>query len=126
MVYNHTILTTSQILNLIHLEYLASFIRTKINKLDQMKREQDAEGLDVRDQMGAMSTATTVPGVKSHIHLGAPEKDETPLSELTDPAGFSVPGFPKLLEAYVNRFRTREEGYYRVQKEHMVIKLSLL
>lgn len=125
MVYCHTILTTLQILHLIHLEYLVSFIRAKINKLDYIKKEQEAEGLDVRDQMAALSTATTAPEGTSHVYLGAPEKNDAPLSELTKPAGLSVSSLVKLVETYINSFRTREEGHYRVQKEHMVIKLSL-
>lgn len=126
MVYDHTILNTLQILNLVHLEYLVSFMRAKLDKLDRMKKEQDTEGLDVRDQMDALPTTTTAPEGISHIYLGAPEKDETPLSKLTDPAGFSIPNLPNLLETFVNHFRTEEEGYYRVRKEQVVIKLSLL
>ncbi|KAF9784401.1 hypothetical protein BJ322DRAFT_1194914 [Thelephora terrestris] len=115
-----------QILNLIHLEYLVCFIRTKLNKFDQMKKEQEAEGLDVRDQTGALSTSTTAPEGISHIYLGAPKKDETPLSELTNPAGFSVPNLLNLLETFVNQSRTQEEGYYRVRKEHMVKEFHYL
>ncbi|KAF9780021.1 hypothetical protein BJ322DRAFT_1165130 [Thelephora terrestris] len=102
-----------QILNLIHLEYLVCFIRAKLDKLDQMKKERDAEELDVRDQTDVLATATTAPKETTHVYLGAPAKDETPLSELTNPAGFSVPNLPKLLETFVNCFRTQEEGYYR-------------
>ena len=86
-------------------------MRAKIDKLDQMNEELDTEELDVEEERGTPLTA---------FHLGAPEKDQKPLSNLMNTTRFSVPNLLQMLEAFVNRFRTVEEGYYKVQWEHMV------
>ena len=106
-----------------HLEYLVSFIRMKINRLDQVTEERkteelDGEELDGEEQMDAPPVVTTASGGPLiHTYLGAPEKDDKPLLELTK---FSIPNFLHILGEFINKFRTREEGYYRVQKDHMV------
>ena len=101
-----------QILNIDHLEYVVLFMREKLDKLDKVNEEWGTEELDVGEQIGTPSTAS---------HLGAPEKDKKPLSSLVNTTRFTVPGLPQMLEAFVNRFRTAKEGYYKVKREHMVV-----
>lgn len=83
-------------------------MRTKLDKLDQIKKEQDAERVD------------TITLEKPNFHLGSPEEDEISLSELIDQAKFAINNLPKLVETFINRLRNREEGYYKVRKEHQV------
>lgn len=112
----------SQILNIDHLEYLVSFMRMKLNKLDRTKKEQDLKKPGVGEQTGASSITTTAwGGSLVHFHLGAPENKEKPLLDLTCVTRFSVPDLARMLETFINKTRTIEEGYYKVQKEHMVI-----
>ena len=89
----------------------------KLDKFNHMNEEQNAEDSDVEEQTGIPSTA---------FHLGAPEKGEKPLSDLMNTTRFSVPHLLQMLETYINRFRTAGEGYYRVQRGHMVIVFDLL
>lgn len=100
------------------MEYLVSFIRTKIDKVDESKKrvaeEEDEEEMDIP------STTTTSSGPLAHSYLRAPEKEEKPLSELLKTATFLIPNLANMLGVFVNNLRTREESYYRVQKEHIV------
>ena len=97
------------------MEYLVSFIRAKLNKLDDINKEWNAVQLDAGKQTG--SSSADVPD-----GLGAPDAKEKSLLELMNNLKFPVPNLPNLLEAFVNSFRTPIEGYYKVRKEHMVIK----
>ena len=111
-----------QILNIIQLEYLVIFIRAKINKLDRVRSEQNADP----EAKKANLLSTTAKEGLSCFYLGASEPEPQSLSKFAESGGFLVPGVPNLLEAFVNRFRTVEEGYYKVQGEDMVIRLSCL
>jgi hypothetical protein len=102
------------------LEYLVSFIRAKLDKLDKTNEEWNAEQLDTRKQISTSST--DIPN-NSHIHLGAPDDKERSLLDLMNDLKYPVHNLPKLLETFINKFRTAEEGYFRVKKEHMVIQL---
>lgn len=106
------ILITSQILNIEHLEYVISFIDAKVKRVDDAKKKHQG--------IGALPTVVTSKE-SSHFHLGSPAKVEEELSKLTNSAGSPIFNLPNLLETYINKFRTEEEGYYRVQKEHMVL-----
>ena len=111
----------SQILDLDHLEYLVSFIRTKLDKLDSITKEQDTGEPTIEEQIGGSSIEVVTSGGSSVLpYLGAPEKDEKPLLDLTGITKFLVPNFPHILEGFLNKLHTQEEGYYRVQKEHKV------
>lgn len=113
----------SQILKLDHLEYVLSFLRMKLDKFDSMAKERDARELDIGEQAdGPSIEVVTSGGSAVHPYLGAPDKEEKvkPLSKLIGITKFSVPNLHRMLEAFLNKFRTREEGYYKVQKEHMV------
>lgn len=102
-------------------------MRMKLDKFDCAVNEQETEEPDVEDQAGASLATTTTPEEPLvHFHLGAPEKNEKPLSDLTGIANFSVSNLPHMLEEFLNRFRTQEEGYYRARKEHTVSALTPL
>ena len=90
----------------------------KIDRVDSMAEGRKAEELDGEEQTDTLSTVTTASrGPLAHTYLGAPEKDNKPLSELTR---FSIPNLLHILGGFINKFRTREEGYYKVQKDNMV------
>jgi hypothetical protein len=110
-----------QILNVDHLEYLVTFMRAKLDKLDCIIEEPDAEGPDIEEQTGpSLTTITMSGGLLVHFHLGSPEKEEKPISDLTGATKFSVLGIPRMLERFLNKSRTRDESYYKVQSGHMV------
>ena len=91
-----------------------------------MVKEQDAAELDGEEQTGGLSIEVVTSGGSSvHPYLGAPdtEEKEKPLSKLTGITRFSVPNLHRMLEAFLNKFRTQEEGWYKVQKEHIVSML---
>jgi hypothetical protein len=125
--YTHSYywLTVSQILNIDHLEYLVTYMRAKLDKLDRMNVEQDLEESDVGGQIDASLTTTTVSegssdGLSAHFHLGSPEKDEKALLDLTGATKVLVPNLLRMLGAFINKSRTRDEGYYQVQSGHIV------
>lgn len=91
-------------------------MREKLNKLDKVNEGWGTEELDVGEQIGTPSAAS---------YLGAPETDEKPLSSLVNTTRFTVPGLLQMLEAFVNKFRTVKEGYYKVKREHMVVYFLL-
>ena len=93
----------------------------KLNRLDQRTKEQDLKEPGIGEQTGASSITTTWGGSLDHFHLGAPENKEKPLLDLTCVTRFSVPDLAHMLETFINKSRTAEEGYYKVQKEHTVI-----
>ena len=96
-------------------------MRTKLDKLDRITEERIAGEVDREQQTSVSPTATsTSRGPLVHIHLGAPEKSDKPILELMETPKFSFPGLLRMLERFINKFRTREEGYYKVQKDHMV------
>ena len=116
-----------QILNIDHLEYLVTFMRAKLDKLDRIIEEPDAEGPDMEEQTGpSLTTMTMSEGLLVHFHLGAPEKEEKPISELTGATKFLVLGLPRMLEVFLNKSRTKDESYYKVRSGHIVsVCLSL-
>jgi hypothetical protein len=85
-------------------------MRAKLDKLDKIKKDQNAEKMD---------TATLE---ASHFHLGSPDDDETPLSELIDQTEFAISSLAKLVEIFINKSHSGEKGYYWVRKEHKVIQ----
>ena len=103
-------------------------MRTKLDRFDCMIEDQDMpEEPDVEDETSVSSAAVTTSKESSPcFYLGAPEKDEKPLLDLTGVTTFSVTNLPRMLEEFLNKFRTREEGYYKVQKEHIVSILTPL
>jgi len=110
-----------QILKLDHLDYVLSFLRMKLDRFDSMAEEQDARESDVEEQTGGSSIEVVTSGGSSvHPYLGAPDKEEKALSKLTGITKYSVPNLHRMLETFLNKFRTQEQGYYKVQKEHMV------
>ena len=64
----------------------------------------------------------TVTMETSHFHLGSPDNEETPLSELIDQTEFAISSLAKLVETFINKLRVSEDGYYQVKKEHKVIQ----
>ena len=108
-----------QILNLDHLEYLVSFMRMKLDKFDSALKEKCIEEPDTVEQTGGLSVAMLPEESSINFYLGAPER-EGPLSELKGATKFSVPNFPQMLEVFLNKFRTQQEGYYRVRRDHGV------
>ena len=101
-----------------HLEYLVSFICMKTDRVDSMAKGRKAEELDEEEQTDTLSTVTTASrGPSAHTYLGAPEKDNKPLSELTRS---SIPNPLHILGVFTNKSHTGEEGYYKVQKDNMV------
>ena len=109
-----------QILKLDHLEYLVSFIRMKLDKFDCRIKEQDTEEPGVQKQTCGSSSAAMSKGPPACFSLGSPEKEEKLLLKLTGITKFSVPNLQRMLEEFVNKFRTEEEGFYRVRKKHTV------
>lgn len=114
--YDYTLLTVPQILFFEHLEYIISFIRGKLDKLDEFNKKQNEAGLP--------SSGVVALEASPCFYLGSSEGDDKQLSKLPETAGVQVPSLPNLLEAYVNKFRTREERYYRVRKDHLVADSS--
>ena len=102
-----------------HLEYLVSFIRMKVDKMDESKKTV-AEEEDDEEEMDTSLTKTTSSGPLIHSYLRAPEKTEKSLAELMKSSRLSIPNLPSILGVFINDLRAREEGHYRVQKEHMV------
>ena len=99
-------------------------MRMKLDKFDSMVKEKHIEEPDVEEQTGGSLVAMLPEGSSVNIYLGAPEK-EGPLSDLKGAIKFSVPNLPRMLEGFLNRFRTQQEGYYKVQKEHAVSTSAL-
>ena len=98
----------------------------KLDKFDSRIEEQDTEGLGDQEQTGGSSGTAMSDGLSVCFYLGSPEKKEKPLLDLTGITQFSVPNLPRMLEEFLNKFRTQEEGYYKVRKEHMVSTLTPL
>lgn len=91
--------------------------------MDCKTKERDTEEPDVGEQMGASESSaatTTSRGPSNHFHLGAPEKKDKSLLELTGTTILSIPNLLQILGVFINKFRTGEEGYYRVRKDDMV------
>ena len=99
----------------------------KLDRFDSMIKERDEEESGIEEQTGGSTIEVVTAGGSSvHPYLGAPDKKEKSLSELTGATKFSVPNLPRMLEAFLNKYRTQEEGYYKVQKEHTVSILTSL
>jgi hypothetical protein len=93
-------------------------MRGRLNKLDEQNRgEQPEIG-------GEISTLSTGIPDDSHFHLGSPDKEKS-LLDLMNDLKFPVPNLPNLLEAFVNKFRAPEEGYFKVRKEYKVVEFYL-
>lgn len=88
-------------------------MRMKLDKHDRINKEQETE----QKEAGISLLATA----SARFHLGAPEEHKKSLSALMKTTRFPVPNFMNILESFINRFRTAAEGYYKVQKELMVI-----
>lgn len=102
-------------------------MRMKLDRFDRMAERQDAEGPEGEDEIGVpLTTTTTSEGSSICFLLGAPEKQEKPLSDLTGATKFSISNLSRMLEDFLNRLRIHGDGYYKVRKEHMVSVLTPL
>ena len=83
-------------------------MRTKLDRFDCMIEDQGMpEEPDVEDETSVSSAAVTTSKESSPcFYLGAPEKDEKPLLDLTGVTTFSVTNLPRMLEEFLNKFRT--------------------
>jgi len=98
----------------------------KLDRFDCRTEEQDTEEPEAQEQTGYSSVAAMSKGAPVCFYLGSPEKEEKILSNLTGITKFSVPNLPRMLETFLNKFRTQEEGYYRVRKENTVSTIAPL
>ena len=74
------------------------------------------------DQEQKRASSTHIPD-GSHFYLGAPDKEETTLSDLVKDNKLPVLNLPNLLETFINKSRPSGGRYQRIKKDHMVTNL---
>lgn len=108
-----------QLLNLDHMGYIISLIRSKIDILDKAKKSKDIDS--ITGPLSPIPKAAN--GSFSHVYLGS-AKDKTTVEEFATKNGLVYPTFRRLLEDFLNQFyeanQLHREKYLRVQGDQKV------
>ena len=118
-------MTLKQLLNLDHMRYTITFMRSKIDILDKAQKSND-------ENAGPPSSilTTTNPSI-THVYLGS-DKDETTVAEFvkgSTAGGLVYSVFRKMLEDFLNKFyvvhQLHRERYIEVRGDQKVNSMTL-